>query len=89
MTPDAPQTRSRFRRALIGTLAILAMLLVGGVVLTWAWNTLAVDLAQAPRIQFRHALAFEAGLAAVAWLIGASLRRALGSTASPAHRAQG
>jgi hypothetical protein len=46
-------------------LIVLATLLVGGVMLLWAWNTLAVDLFQAPEIRFKHVLAFEFAIAAL------------------------
>jgi hypothetical protein len=36
------------------------------VALLWGWNTLAVDLFQAPKAQFRHVLAAVAMLIAVA-----------------------
>ncbi|MBM3510432.1 MAG: hypothetical protein FJX61_09910 [Alphaproteobacteria bacterium] len=46
---------------LIATLVVL----LGSVALLWGWNTAAVDLFQAPTIKFKHALAFEAALAAL------------------------
>jgi hypothetical protein len=86
MTNDTP-ARSRFHRALIGTLIMAAILLAGGTALSWAWNTLAVDLAHAPRVQFRHALAFEVALAAMALLTAASMRLASRRHAAREHPA--
>lgn len=77
MTNDTQARRhGRLRRAATAVLGIAAIALLAGAAITWAWNTLAVDLAQAPRIQFKHALAFEAALAAIAWLAAASARLA-------------
>ena len=50
-------------------------ILLGGVLMLWAWNTIAVDLFQAPVAEFRHALAFEAAIAALAALPLVLLRR--------------
>jgi hypothetical protein len=77
MTNDAQARRyGRPRRAVTAVLRITATALLAGAAMTWAWNTLAVDLAHAPPVQFRHALAFEAALAAIAWLAAASALRA-------------
>ncbi|HEY7607805.1 MAG TPA: hypothetical protein VIF14_01125 [Alphaproteobacteria bacterium] len=78
MTNDTQaRGHGRLRRAAAATLAIAGIALLAGAAMTWAWNTLAVDLADAPRVQFKHALAFEAALAAIAWLTAASARLAL------------
>ncbi len=53
-------------------IVFLAALVVVGMVLLWAWNTVAVGLFSAPVAQFKHALAFEMGvvaLFAVPWLL--------------------
>ena len=47
------------------TLIILATVLVAGIAMLWAWNTLAVDLFQAPAIGFKHVLAFQFAIAAL------------------------
>ena len=76
MTNDT-RFHARLRRTLFAARALVALLLIGGVLLTWAWNALAVDLAQAPRLQFRHALAFEAAFGALIWLAISAARLAL------------
>ena len=43
------------KRLLIGT----AIVIVSGIAVMWAWNTLAVDLFQLPAVKFRHAFAAE------------------------------
>jgi len=58
------------------TAAVVALtILLGGVLMLWAWNTIAVDLFQAPEAKFRHALAFEAAIAALLALPLVLLRR--------------
>ena len=57
--------RTLSARSLAATVvAAAAVLLVSGVLMLWGWNTLAVELFQAPEAQFRHALAAEALLLA-------------------------
>jgi hypothetical protein len=51
-----------FRTAALG----LALGLVAAIVLLWAWNTVAAGLFGLATAQFRHALAAEAGIAAIA-----------------------
>ncbi|HZO00876.1 MAG TPA: hypothetical protein VFB93_06725 [Burkholderiales bacterium] len=46
-------------------IVFLTALVVVGLVLLWAWNTVAVGLFSAPVAQFKHALAFEMGIAAL------------------------
>lgn len=57
-----PRTEShhrRLHRVLTCTAGVVALLLLGGVVLLWGWNTFATELFAAPRLAFRHALALE------------------------------
>jgi hypothetical protein len=56
-------------------LIVLATLLVAGVMMMWAWNTLAVDLFQAPDIRFKHVLAFEFAIVALTALPFVTLRQ--------------
>ena len=44
-----------------GTTAIIviAVMIVGGVLLLWSWNTIAVEMFDAPSMRFKHALAVE------------------------------
>lgn len=37
---------------------IVSVFLIGSIALLWSWNTLAVDLFQLPKAQFKHAVAF-------------------------------
>ena len=61
------------RRDLVRRLAgLIAALLVGALLLLWAWNTVAAELLGAPPAGFRHALAFAAAIAGMAALIGAA-----------------
>jgi protein-S-isoprenylcysteine O-methyltransferase Ste14 len=46
-------------------IVFLTALVVVGMVLLWAWNTVAVGLFSAPVAQFKHALAFEMGIVAL------------------------
>ena len=59
------------RAAAVAALAIL----LGGLLMLWAWNTIAVDLFQAPAAKFWHALALEAAIAALVALPYLLLRR--------------
>lgn len=36
----------------------ISVFLIGSILLLWSWNTLAVDLFQLPKAQFKHAVAF-------------------------------
>jgi hypothetical protein len=54
----SPRLRHRGHDALIALLAVLA----SAVLVLWAWNTIAVELFQAAKIGFKHALAFEAAI---------------------------
>lgn len=47
--------------------AVAAAAIIGGVLMLWAWNTLAVDLFALPEARFRHVLALEAGLFGLIW----------------------
>ena len=44
---------------------VLLTVLVSGALMLWAWNTIAVELFQAPEIRFKHVLAFQAAVAAL------------------------
>jgi len=55
-----------------------ALLLLGGVSIMWGWDTLAVDLAGANPIKFRHALAFEFVAVGLFLLQGFFIRLAVG-----------
>jgi hypothetical protein len=48
---------------------LIAAILIGAVLLLWAWNTVATELLGAPQAGFRHGLAFAAAVAGVAVLI--------------------
>lgn len=62
-------------RAIGGAVAALfAILFAGGVLLLWSWNTVAVDLFDAPAAQFKHALALELFIAAIVMTVGTALR---------------
>lgn len=47
------------------TVMILLAVLLSGALMLWAWNTIAVELFQAPVIRFKHVLAFQASIAAL------------------------
>ncbi len=47
------------------TLSLLLAALIGGVLLLWGWNTIAVDLFTAPAASFKHAVAAQAGIAGI------------------------
>lgn len=66
----------RVRRWGHSALVTLLAVVGGGVLLLWAWNTLAVDLFGLPAARFKHALALEAGIAALT-LLPLGLARAL------------
>lgn len=67
--------RTLSARSLAGAGAIVAAaLLVAGVLMLWGWNTLAVELFEAPEAEFRHALAAEAMLLSVTTLCVMALR---------------
>ena len=69
-----PEHVRRGRRLLL----VPVVLLMGGIVITWAWNTLAADLLAQPGIRLRHAIAVEL-LLAVAVTVVVATRRLLGS----------
>lgn len=52
-------TKNDSRRIAITLLAFAASLLIIAIAVLWSWNTLAVDLFQAPAMKFRHAVAVE------------------------------
>ncbi|RME65174.1 MAG: hypothetical protein D6782_06760 [Alphaproteobacteria bacterium] len=81
--PDRSATHHRRWGHAALTLALA--ILLGGVMLLWAWNSLAVDLLGAPQARFKHALALEAGLVALTAL-PMLLWRALGRGKAPAAR---
>lgn len=51
------QQRHMYGAAKTSAIAI-SVFLIGSVVLLWSWTTLAVDLFQLPKAQFKHAVAF-------------------------------
>ena len=75
-------TLARPRRWGHAALIVALTVLLGGVALLWAWNTLAVDLFQAPAAQFKHALALQAAIAAIVALPLILARRAWRTTAA-------
>jgi hypothetical protein len=81
MTTVAPHRR-RLHFVARAALSAGTALPVGAVLLLWAWNLLAVDLAGLPRIQFRHALAMELA-AAVLLGLQALVQRWLRPVAMP------
>ncbi|MBF0370832.1 MAG: hypothetical protein HQL52_15390 [Magnetococcales bacterium] len=48
-----------------GMMIFLMVMLGGGILMLWSWNTFAVDLFQAPEIRFRHVLALQVGIASI------------------------
>tara|TARA_B100000315_G_scaffold257852_1_gene308104 strand:+ start:1446 stop:1691 length:246 start_codon:yes stop_codon:yes gene_type:complete len=60
----------------------IGFLLGAAVLVLWAWNTVAVDLFDAPHAQYKHALAALAGLLALASLMLSAPR--LGGAGAPA-----
>lgn len=56
----------RYGKALVGTLALL---LAMSIILMWGWNTVAVELLRQEPMAFRHAVALEASLVAVAMVL--------------------
>jgi hypothetical protein len=62
-----PRARAALVVALAGAL--------GGVLMLWAWNTVAAELFGAPEIRFKHALALQAGVAGLAALPLALFRK--------------
>ncbi|HEY5597468.1 MAG TPA: hypothetical protein VIK47_01570 [Kiloniellales bacterium] len=72
-------TSGRLRRWSHGVLAILLTVFASGVLLLWAWNTIAVGLFQAPAFAFKHALAVQAAIASLvaqSLVLARHLRRA-------------
>ena len=69
-----PEHVRRGRRLLL----VPVVLLMGGIVITGAWNTLAADLLAQHGIRLRHAIAVEL-LLAVAVTVVVATRRLLGS----------
>ena len=53
---------------------VATLLVVAGVSLMWGWNTVAVDLFQAPAAKFKHVLAFEFAMIGLAVLAAACTR---------------
>lgn len=46
-------------------LVIVLTIFVAGAFMLWGWNTLAIELFGAPKIGFKHVLAFQAAVAAM------------------------
>ncbi len=80
--PTAPDSKRphRWGHALLTATVVI---LLGSAALRWGWNTVAVDLFQAPAITFKHALAFEAAIAA---LVAVPFLIARGSEPRRSHR---
>ncbi|MEQ8248323.1 MAG: hypothetical protein RID42_11660 [Alphaproteobacteria bacterium] len=57
------------RRWLTGAVAVGAVIVAGSAFALWSWNTLAVDLFDAPRIAYRHAVAVVMSVLFVKWLL--------------------
>lgn len=57
-----------FRRRGHAILMAALFFLVSGALLLWAWNTIAIELLQAPAIRFKHVLALQAAVTALAAL---------------------
>ena len=51
--------QNRFHRYGARALSVIALLFIGGVLILWSWNIVAVEHFQAPVIRFKHALAYE------------------------------
>lgn len=64
-------------------LTATVVILLGSAALRWGWNTVAVDLFQAPAVTFKHALASMAALAA---LVAVPFLIARGSKPRRPHR---
>ena len=73
---------ARPRRWGKAALIVALSVVLGGVAMLWAWNTLAVDLFQAPAAQFKHALALQAAIAAIVALPLILARRSRRSSAA-------
>lgn len=68
-----------FRRFGAAATAAAASLFIGAIVILWSWNTIAVDLFDAPNLAFRHAVALELAIAVIAASIGFVIRLASGA----------
>ncbi len=53
---------------------LIAVLILGGILIHWSWNTVAGDLFQAPGMKFRHAVAAEVLIGVVAAIGALSAR---------------
>jgi hypothetical protein len=69
------QVKFRRIRRHRGVIRFLVGVLLGSATILWAWNSIAVELFQAPVIQFKHALAFQAVVAAMTVLTTATARQ--------------
>ncbi len=74
------ETDNKGYKMTIAILVAIGVLFVSGVLILWSWNTFAVDLFQAPKMQFRHALAIELLAASIAAIFGLTLRLSSGHT---------
>lgn len=63
---------------------LIAAVLIGALLLLWAWNTVAAELLGAPAAGFRHALALAVALAAAGVVIGAA--KSLAGAGAPLGR---
>jgi hypothetical protein len=59
--------RGRLRPVAMAAIALL----VGGIGLLWAWNSVGVELFALPEARFRHVVAAEVGILALAWIFQA------------------
>jgi len=62
MTDLNPSPRRHWGHAI---LLVLLTMMAGGVLVLWAWNSIAADLFQAPEARFKHAIALQAAIAAL------------------------
>ena len=72
--------KQSFRRYAAPAAAAAGAYLVGAAIILWSWNTIAVDVFGASSIAFRHAIAFEALVAAFGAAFGFAARIARGGS---------
>ena len=65
---------SSLKQASKGWLIVTSIMFGAAILLLWGWDTVAVDLFAAPVAKFKHAVAFELVILALALLGGLALR---------------
>ncbi len=69
-----PKAPSRWHRLAVRAVGLFSLGLIAGVLILWGWNTLAVQLFQAPLAQFKHAVAAEVLVASLVAICVAAAR---------------